>query len=224
MNIRTMQVWGFLLSVTGWIFVSCSMAMEAWKVAPIGGVGGSNIISVGWHWSSLWRECFTDSASTTRCYDFPVLWAVKGYLQIVRALLMAGMGVGVLAIILSLVGMECTYIGGNDNEKNRSVRAAGICHVSGGKSLHNVILREFSVFVCVYLTDRVVVSGLLASAGYAVYAERIYTEYYNPTIAGLQYELGVPLFLGWSGCAVQITGGAFFLVSVSRLSSQTYIQ
>nr|XP_683803.3 claudin-10 isoform X4 [Danio rerio] len=196
MNIRTMQVWGFLLSVTGWIFVSCSMAMEAWKVAPIGGVGGSNIISVGWHWSSLWRECFTDSASTTRCYDFPVLWAVKGYLQIVRALLMAGMGVGVLAIILSLVGMECTYIGGNDNEKNRSVRAAGICHVSG---------------------------GLLASAGYAVYAERIYTEYYNPTIAGLQYELGVPLFLGWSGCAVQITGGAFFLVSVSRLSSQTYI-
>lgn len=78
MNIRTMQIWGFLLSVTGWIFVSCSMAMEAWKVAPIGGVGGSNIISVGWHWSSLWRECFTDSASTTRCYDFPVLWAVEG--------------------------------------------------------------------------------------------------------------------------------------------------
>ncbi len=41
----------------------------------------------------------------------------SGYLQIVRALLMSGMAVGVLAFILSLVGMECTYIGGKDKEK-----------------------------------------------------------------------------------------------------------
>lgn len=78
MKIRAMQIWGFLLAVLGWIFVSCSMAMEGWKISSIGGQGGSAIISVGWYWSSLWRACFTDSTSTSNCYDFPVLWSVEG--------------------------------------------------------------------------------------------------------------------------------------------------
>jgi len=48
---------------------------------------------------------------------------------------MSGMGVGMLGFILSLVGMECTYIGGKDKEKNRAVFTGGICHVTSGKFL-----------------------------------------------------------------------------------------
>ncbi|XP_059426099.1 claudin-10 [Carassius carassius] len=195
MKIRGMQIWGFLLAVLGWIFVACSMAMEGWKISSVGGQGGSSIITVGWYWSSLWRACFTNSASTSNCYDFPVLWSVEGYLQIVRALLMSGMAVGVLAFILSLVGMECTYIGGKDKEKNRSVFTGGICHIT---------------------------SGMLAASGYALYAQHVSAEYFNPRFDGLQFDLGTPLFLGWSGCAFQITGGIFFLVSVCKIWSQTY--
>uniref|UniRef100_A0A672S3J9 Si:busm1-52i16.2 n=1 Tax=Sinocyclocheilus grahami TaxID=75366 RepID=A0A672S3J9_SINGR len=195
MKIRVMQIWGFLLAVLGWIFVACSMAMECWKISSIGGQGGSAVITVGWYWSSLWRACFTDSSSTSNCYDFPVLWSVEGYLQIVRALLMSGMGVGVLAFILSLVGMECTYIGGKDKEKNRSVFTGGICHIT---------------------------SGMLAASGYALYAQHVSAEYFNPRFDGLQFDLGTPLFLGWAGCAFQITGGIFFLVSVCKIWSQTY--
>ncbi|XP_018928206.2 claudin-10 isoform X2 [Cyprinus carpio] len=195
MKIRGMQIWGFLLAVLGWIFVGCSMAMEGWKISSIGGQGGSSVITVGWYWSSLWRACFTDSASTSNCYDFPVLWSVEGYLQIVRALLMSGMAVGVLASILSLVGMECTYIGGKDKEKNRSVFTGGICHIT---------------------------SGMLAASGYALYAQHVSAEYFNPRFDGLQFDLGTPLFLGWAGCAFQITGGIFFLVSVCKIWSQTY--
>ncbi len=61
----------------------------------------------------------------------------SGSLQIVRALLMSGMAVGVLAFILSLVGMECTYIGGKDKEKNRSVFTGGVCHITSGTFLQN---------------------------------------------------------------------------------------
>lgn len=78
MKIRVMQIWGFLLALLGWIFVACSMAMEGWKITSIGGQGGSAVIKVGWYWSSLWRACFTDSSSTSNCYDFPVLWSVEG--------------------------------------------------------------------------------------------------------------------------------------------------
>ncbi|XP_067314711.1 claudin-10 [Pseudorasbora parva] len=194
MKIRAMQIWGFLLAVLGWIFVSCSMAMEGWKISSIGGQGGSSIISVGWYWSSLWRACFTDSTSTSNCYDFPVLWSVEGYLQIVRALLMSGMAVGMLGFILSLVGMECTYIGGKHKEKNRSVFTGAICHVT---------------------------SGMLAASGYAVYAQHVSAQNFNSRFDGLEFDLGTPLFLGWSGCAFQITGGIFFLVSVCKIWSQT---
>ncbi|XP_051562510.1 claudin-10 [Myxocyprinus asiaticus] len=195
MRIRVMQIWGFLLTVLGWIFVACSMAMEGWKVTSIGGQGGSAIIKVAWYWSSLWRACLTDSATTSNCYNFPVLWSVEGYLQIVRGLLMSGMAVGMLGIILSLVGMECTYIGGKDKEKHRSVFIGGFCHV---------------------------ISGMLASSGYAVYAHYVSAEFFNPTFDGLQFDLGTPLFLGWSGCAFQITGGFFFLVSVCKTWTPVY--
>ncbi|XP_051753191.1 claudin-10 [Ctenopharyngodon idella] len=195
MKIRAMQIWGFLLAVLGWIFVSCTMAMEGWKISSIGGQGGSSIMSVGWYWSSLWRACFTDSASTSNCYDFPVLWSVEGYIQIVRALLMSGMAVGMLGFILSLVGMECTYIGGKDKEKNRSVFTGGICHVT---------------------------SGMLSASGYAVYAQHVSAENFSSRFDGLEFDLGTPLFLGWSGCAFQLTGGIFFLVSVCKIWSQTY--
>ncbi|KAA0713232.1 Claudin-6 Skullin [Triplophysa tibetana] len=129
MKVRGLQIWGLLLTLLGWIFVACTMAMEGWKVTSVGGQGGSSIITVGWYWSSLWRACFTDSAATSNCYDFPVLWAVEDYIQIVRALLMSGMAVGVLGFILSFAGMECTYIGGKDNEKNRSMFTGSLCHV-----------------------------------------------------------------------------------------------
>ncbi|KAI7807393.1 claudin-10 [Triplophysa rosa] len=195
MKVRGMQIWGLLLTLLGWIFVACTMAMESWKVTSVGGQGGSSIITVGWYWSSLWRACYTDSAATSNCYDFPVLWAVEDYLQIVRALLMSGMGVGVLGFILSFAGMECTYIGGKDHEKNRSMFTGSFCHV---------------------------LSGLLSACGYAVYAHYVSAEFFNPRFDGLQFDLGTPLFLGWAGCAFQITGGIFFLVSVYKIRSQTY--
>lgn len=86
MQIRVVQIWGFLMTVLGWIFIACTMAMEGWKITSIGGMGGSSIIKVAWYWSSLWRSCFTDSTAVTNCYDYPVLWSVEGRLHIAHAI------------------------------------------------------------------------------------------------------------------------------------------
>ncbi|XP_007244261.3 claudin-10 [Astyanax mexicanus] len=190
MHIRVQQIWGFLQTVLGWIFIVCSLAMEGWKVAATGGQGGSAVVIVAWHWSNLWRACSTDANGVSNCYDFPVLWSVERYIQIVRALLMTGMAVGVLGFILSMVGMECTYIGGKEKEKNRSIFIGGLCHCS---------------------------SGLLAAAGYGVYAWHVSAEYFS---FDLQYDLGTPLFLGWAGCLFQICGGIFYLLSVQKVWSE----
>uniref|UniRef100_H3D6V3 Claudin 10e n=1 Tax=Tetraodon nigroviridis TaxID=99883 RepID=H3D6V3_TETNG len=183
MKIRVVQIWGFLMTVLGWIFIACTMAMEGWKISAIGGMGGSSIIKVAWYWSSLWRSCFTDSTAVSNCYDFPVLWSVQGSIQIVRGLLMSGLSLGMLGFVLSLLGMECTFIGGKDRSKHKKIYAGGCCHIA---------------------------SGLLAASGYAVYAHHVSIEYFNPSYDGLKFDLGTPLFLGWVGSAFHMTGGFFY--------------
>ncbi|XP_019723964.1 claudin-10 [Hippocampus comes] len=189
MRIRVVQIWGFLMTVLGWIFVACTMAMEGWKISSVGGMGGSSILKVAWYWSSLWRSCFTDSTAVSNCYDFPVLWSVEGHIQIVRGLLMAALSLGMLAFVLSLLGMECTFIGGKDRSKHRKIYTGGCFHI---------------------------ISGLLSTSGYAVYAQYVSVEYFNPNFDGLKFDLGTPLFLGWVGSAFQMAGGTFYLWSVCR--------
>ncbi|XP_057685451.1 claudin-10 [Corythoichthys intestinalis] len=187
MQIRVVQIWGFLMTVLGWIFVACTMAMEGWKITSVGGMGGSSILKVAWYWSSLWRSCFTDSTAVSNCYDFPVLWSVEGHIQIVRGLLMAALSVGMLGFVLSMLGMECTFLGGKDKSKYRKIYTGGCCHI---------------------------ISGLLSTSGYAVYAQYVSVEYFNPNFDGLKFDLGTPLFLGWVGSAFQMAGGFFYLWSV----------
>ncbi|XP_054915036.1 claudin-10 [Poeciliopsis prolifica] len=187
MKIRVVQIWGFLMTVLGWIFVACTMAMEGWKIASVGGMGGSSIIKVAWHWSSLWRKCFTDSTAVSNCYDFPALWSVEGHVQIVRGLLMGALSLGMLGFVLSLLGMECTRIGGKDPSKYKKIYIGGLCHI---------------------------ISGALSTCGYAVYSEYVMIKNFDSGLTGLDYGLGTPLFLGWVGSAFHMTGGFFYLWSV----------
>uniref|UniRef100_A0A667XT23 Claudin 10e n=1 Tax=Myripristis murdjan TaxID=586833 RepID=A0A667XT23_9TELE len=211
MKIRVVQIWGFLMTVLGWIFVACTMAMEGWKITSIGGMGGSSIIKVAWYWSSLWRACFTDSTAVTNCYDFPVLWSVEVEIQIiiVRGLLMSALSVGMLGFVLSLMGMECTFIGGKDRPKYRKIYAGGWCHIISGNSVActkaNMYRLKIEYLCC-----------LLSTSGYAVYAQYVSGEYFNPNFEGLTFDLGTPLFLGWVGSAFHLTGGCFYIWSVCK--------
>ncbi|KAG7251746.1 hypothetical protein CRUP_015971 [Coryphaenoides rupestris] len=103
------------------------MAMEGWKVTSIGGMGGSSIIKVACTGPACGGPVSTDSTAVTNCYDFPVLWSVDvGHIQIVRGLLMSALSVGMLGFVISMMGMECTFLGGKDLAKHRKVYAGGI--------------------------------------------------------------------------------------------------
>ncbi|KAM9483410.1 claudin-10 [Clarias gariepinus] len=189
MEIRVVQIFGFFLTALGWIFIACSLALEGWKVGTVGGQGGSSVVYITWYWSSLWRSCSTSSNAVSNCYDFPVLWSVDSYVQIVRALLIGGVSTGMLGFILSLIGMECTYIGGKEKKKNRIIFVGSLCHTT---------------------------SGLLAAAGYAVYARNVTIDFFNPSFE-LKFDLGTPLFVGWAGSIFQFTGGIFYMVSIYKI-------
>lgn len=59
-----------------------------------------------------------------------------GHIQIVRGLLMSSLSLGMLGFVLSMMGMECTFLGGKDLAKHRKVYAGGFFHIISGMWLH----------------------------------------------------------------------------------------
>lgn len=192
MRKRLIQIFGFLITSFGWLFVLCTMAMDNWRISQIGGQGGSNIIKVAWYWSNLWKDCYTDSTAVTNCRDFPVLWSVTAYVQGVRGLLMCGLTIGFFAVVLCFVGMECTYIGGSDTVKDKLLLAGAVFHFVGG-------LSDISAY-CLYINR-------IARTSFSV----------NLAAGVLRYDLGPPIFLGLVGCFLILFGAVLYAVTVFRV-------
>lgn len=45
---------------------------------------------------------------------------------------MSALSVGMLGFVLSLLGMECTYIGGKVQSKYKKIYIGGCCHIISG--------------------------------------------------------------------------------------------
>lgn len=45
---------------------------------------------------------------------------------------MAALSLGMLGFVLSLMGMECTFIGGKDRSKYKKIYVGGWCHIISG--------------------------------------------------------------------------------------------
>lgn len=46
---------------------------------------------------------------------------------------MAALTLGMLGFVLSLMGMECTFLGGKERPKHKKIYAGGWCHIVSGK-------------------------------------------------------------------------------------------
>ncbi|XP_030637597.1 claudin-10-like [Chanos chanos] len=131
---RLVQIFGCVLATVGWAFVASTLAMDYWRVSQTGDQGGSAAIGVAWYWSSLWKDCYVNSVAVVNCVDFEVLWSVESYVQGVRGLLITGLTLSLLATAFSIVGLECTVIGGDKRNNDRMLLTAAVLHFVGGVS------------------------------------------------------------------------------------------
>ncbi|KAM3857142.1 claudin-10-like [Diretmus argenteus] len=196
---RPAQILGLLVSILGWGLVACTLAMDHWRVAQLGGQGGSSVLTVAWYWSNLWKDCYEDSSAVVNCIDFGVLWTVKSYIQAVRGLLMIGLGLGLVGTVLAFVGMECTYIGGDQRSNDKILMTASAFHVVG----------------CV--SDM---------AGYCLYINRVVAAFLHAKAdpSKLGYDIGVPLYLGLVGSFLILLGCTFHCATACRVTHQKRIQ
>ncbi|XP_026128505.1 claudin-10-like [Carassius auratus] len=190
------QVFGFLISTFGWLFVSCTLAMDYWRIFYVGGKGGNWMIKGTWYWSNLWKDCVVDTSSVTNCRDYDVLWAVTPYVQGVRGLLLIAMSLGLIAAVLCFIGMDCTYIGGSEKHKDRILFFGAAFHFVGGVSA----LAAY----CLY-TNRVVSTALSPAADRSI----------------MRYGLGTPIFFGLIGSFFIILGSVLYAVTIIANSGWT---
>ena len=62
-----------------------------------------------------------------------LLCLLIAYVQGVRGLLMAGMCLGFVAAVLCFIGMDCTYIGGSAEKKDKILFSGAAFHFVGGE-------------------------------------------------------------------------------------------
>ncbi|XP_052004963.1 claudin-10 isoform X2 [Xyrauchen texanus] len=183
------QVFGFLISTLGWMFVSCTIAMDNWRTTYVGGKGGNWMIKALWYWSNLWKDCITDTTSVINCRGYDVMWEVTPYVQGVRGLLMIGMSLGFVSAILCFIGMDCTYIGGSVKIKDKVLLSGAVFHFVG---------------------------GLSALAAYCLYTNRVASSAFAPAVdrSIIRYGIGTPIFLGLVGSFLIILGSILYAVTV----------
>ncbi|KAI4831631.1 hypothetical protein KUCAC02_001167 [Chaenocephalus aceratus] len=163
------------------------MAMEGWKITSIGGMGAPP--------SSRWP------GTGPACGD-PVIQTQQ--------------------LSATVYDYPCAVVCGGphpDSARPADVSSfpwyAGIRAQSVGNGVHlrrgkrQVKAQKIYVGGCFH-----VISGVLSTCGYAVYAQYVSVEYFNPDFNGLKYDLGTPMFLGWVGSAFHMAGGFFYLWSV----------
>ncbi|XP_006128199.3 claudin-10 isoform X1 [Pelodiscus sinensis] len=147
------------------------------------------VITTATFWANLWKTCVTDSTGVSNCKDFPSMLALDGYIQACRGLMIAAVSLGFFGSVFALLGMKCTKVGGSDQTKAKVACLAGM------------------IFI---------LSGLCSMTGCSLYANRITSEFFDPTFIAQKYELGAALFIGWAGASLCIIGGSIFCFSIAE--------
>ncbi|XP_078522571.1 claudin-15-like isoform X1 [Lissotriton helveticus] len=186
MAAAALEITGFLLGLAGWLVTGVTVPNNYWRISTVKG----NVITTSRVYENLWKSCTQDSSGISACKTFDSLLALPAHVQACRALMIIALVLGLLAMVVSLFGLRCTKVGSSDeNTKGKMALAGGVVFILGG------------------------LSSLVAISWYAGI---ITVQFYDPLYAGIKYELGDALYLGWAGSLLVILGGAFLTCSCKR--------
>ncbi|KAM9323643.1 claudin 15-like a [Pholidichthys leucotaenia] len=180
---------GFVMCIISWLVTGASLVNDYWKIST---VSGSVIISQR-QFENLWHACAENSAGIAECRDFESLLALPAHIQACRALMIIALLFGLGTMIVGLLGLKCIKIGSATVEsKAKMAGIGGILSILG---------------------------GLCTLTACSWYAANVIEDFYDPFTAGIKFELGEGLYIGWGGAALAILGGAFLCSACKRASA-----
>ncbi|KAM9781019.1 claudin-15-like isoform 1-T1 [Syngnathus typhle] len=171
------EAFAFFLGFLGWLMAGVALPNRYWRVSTVDG----NVITTSTIYENLWMSCATDSIGIHNCRDFPSLLALSGYIQASRALMIASIVFGTFGLVGTLVGMQCSKIGGeNYILKGRIATIGGVFFL---------------------------LQGMCTMIAISWYAANITQEFFDQFYPGTKYEIGEGLYIGWSSAILALCGG-----------------
>ncbi|KAM9316451.1 claudin-1-like [Gastrophryne carolinensis] len=186
MNRTPLQVCGLLLAVSGMICSLVSTVSTKWKYSS----SSSSIITSTSIFEGLWMNCVGTSVGSIQCKKYSSLFSLPTYVQICRALMIIALILGLFACLISLFGLKCTKFGSSDE------------HTKGKIALSGGII--------------FIIAGLCCVIPVSWYAATITQQFFDPLYAGIKYELGSALYIGWAGSLLAILGGSLLCCSFKK--------
>ncbi|XP_072301671.1 claudin-15-like isoform X1 [Eucyclogobius newberryi] len=177
------EVVALFLGFGSWILVFVSLENQYWRESTQDG----SVIVTSTVYENLWMSCASDSTGLYNCRDFPSLFALPGYIQASRALMIAAIVFGTFGLVATLVGMQCSKIGGENVVLKGRIAAIG------------------GVFF--------LLQGICTLIAVSWYAANITQEFFDQFYPGTKYEIGEGLYIGWASATLAICGGACLLFS-----------
>ncbi|CAL8365327.1 unnamed protein product [Lota lota] len=179
-----LQILGVSLAVLGWLGNIIICVLPMWKVSAF---IGNNIVVAQTIWEGLWMSCVVQSTGQMQCKIYDSLLALPADLQAARAMVVIAILLSLLAVLLSVVGGECTTCVGDAAAKARVMIIAGIFFV---------------------------LAGLLVLIPVCWTAATVIQNFYNPLLTDAQRrELGSALYIGWGAAGLLLIGGAMLCTS-----------
>ncbi|XP_023411616.2 claudin-3 [Loxodonta africana] len=179
-----LEIAGTSLGVLGWLCTILCCALPMWRVTAF---IGSSIITAQITWEGLWMNCVVQSTGQMQCKVYDSLLALPQDLQAARALIVVSILLAAFALLVALVGAQCTNCVQDETAKAKITIVGGVLFL---------------------------LSAVLTLVPVSWSANTIIRDFYNALVPDAQKrELGAALYVGWAASALQLLGGALLCCS-----------
>uniref|UniRef100_A0A4W5NRL5 Claudin n=1 Tax=Hucho hucho TaxID=62062 RepID=A0A4W5NRL5_9TELE len=142
-----LQMGGFVLGLIGPAAIIAATAMNNWSVKDRQG----DVVTSVYTYKGLWQNCETGSSGFTECRPLYNVCGLPGTFQAVRALMIAGIVLGVFGAMIALFSLMCCKMGSMEDSSKAKMTLtagvmfiiAGICAIAGASIYANPIVASF---------------------------------------------------------------------------------
>ncbi|NXQ74437.1 CLD5 protein, partial [Quiscalus mexicanus] len=140
-----------------------------------------NIVVAQTIWEGLWMSCAVQSTGQMQCKVYDSILALPSEVQAGRALTVIVALLGLVALLVTVVGAQCTNCIRPGKMKSRIVIAGGAIYI-----------------LC----------GVLVLIPLCWFANIVISDFYDPSVpSSKKREMGAALYIGWAATALLLFGG-----------------
>ncbi|XP_055063642.2 claudin-5b [Misgurnus anguillicaudatus] len=188
-----LELLGLGLCVIGTLLVMVACGLPMWKVSAY--IDG-NIVVAQSIWDGLWMSCVVQSTGQMQCKSHDSVLALTTDLQSARALTVISAMMGVIGLIVTIAGAQCTNCITNESIKGKVVSVGGVMYI---------------------------ISGLFVLVPLCWMANSIISEFYDPQVpSAKKREIGAALYIGWAASGMLLLGGAILCFSRPHEEKASY--